>query len=56
MNEDLTAKVVIRLYINKKNKVRVRQLIKELLVISAIAEDEENLVVDVTDSDVLADY
>lgn len=53
MNEDLTAKVIVRLYINKKNKVRVRQLIKELLVINAITQDEENLVIDVTNSDVL---
>lgn len=48
--EDLRAKVITPIIINKENKVRVRQLVKELLVINAISEERANLIIYASDA------
>ncbi|MDF2503632.1 hypothetical protein [Clostridium sp.] len=48
--EHLKGKVITPIIINKENRVRLRQLVKELLVINAISEDRANLIIHAADT------
>lgn len=47
---DLNIKILTDIIVNKDNKVRIRQLVKELLVINAISETQANLIIDATEA------